>query len=158
MGFDISESRTNELNAGYDKTSEIKESDLNQAIKENNFFATNNVSESRIVILYNYSSYSIDNNKLPDLGPLIMLELVAGIIKNDLIIYESTVYPGATEDDCIPIIESLSGLTLNIDFFDILQKELIQVTRIILSQKSKKLHLDQVGPLQKKLIVYTNQS
>ena len=41
-----------------------------------------------------------------------MPELVAGIIKNDLIIYESTVYPGATEDDCIPIIESLSGLTL----------------------------------------------
>ena len=120
IGFDISESRTNELNAGYDKTSEIKESDLNQAIKENNFFATNNVSEIKDCNIYIITVPTpIDNNKLPDLGPLISAsELVAGIIKkNDLIIYESTVYPGATEDDCIPIIESLSGLTLNIDFF-----------------------------------------
>ena len=120
IGFDISESRTNELNAGYDKTSEIKVSDLNQAIKENNFFATTNVSEIKDCNIYIITVPTpIDNNKLPDLEPLISAsELVAGIIKkNDLIIYESTVYPGATEDDCIPIIESLSGLTLNKDFF-----------------------------------------
>ena len=89
---------------------EIKESDLNQAIKENNFFATNNVSEIKDCNIYIITVPTpIDNNKLPDLGPLISAsELAVGIIKkNDLIIYESTVYPGATEDDCIPIIESI---------------------------------------------------
>ena len=69
IGFDISESRTNELNAGYDKTSEIKESDLNQAIKENNFFATTNVSEIKDCNIYIITVPTpIDNNKLPDLG------------------------------------------------------------------------------------------
>lgn len=116
-GFDINAKRIAELNSGIDHTLEVSKEDLTQAtyltyssdmaeLKDCNFF---------IVTV----PTPIDAYKQPDLTPLIKASTaIGGILKrNDIVVYESTVYPGATEEVCIPVLEKISGLTFNQEFY-----------------------------------------
>mgnify|MGYP000669250789 CR=1 FL=1 len=117
VGFDINQSRVNELQSGKDSTREVNEEDLVRA--------TNILFSSKIDNLKSCNVFivtvptPIDIHNCPDLTPLHKAsEMLGGVIKEgDIVIYESTVFPGATEDECIPIIEKVSGLKYNQDFF-----------------------------------------
>lgn len=120
IGFDITESRVNELNSGYDSTLELSGECLNNAIERFSFLATTRLNDIRDCNIYVVTVPTpIDKNKRPDLSPLLKAsEMIAPLLKkNDIVIYESTVYPGATEEDCVPILERFSGLKYNKDFF-----------------------------------------
>ncbi|QXP52451.1 MULTISPECIES: nucleotide sugar dehydrogenase [Cellulophaga] len=125
VGFDINKQRVNDLNTGHDATLEVDDKTLNAVLKKS--------SDSELGL---YCSYSIedlkdcnyyivtvptpvDKNNRPDLTPLYKSsETVASVLKKgDIVIYESTVYPGATEEECIPVLEKVSGLVFNTDFF-----------------------------------------
>jgi UDP-N-acetyl-D-glucosamine/UDP-N-acetyl-D-galactosamine dehydrogenase len=120
IGFDINSQRILELEAGLDKTLEITSKELSEA-QQLNF-------ESDLSVLRNIKMKSIfivtvptpiDIYKKPDLTPLISVSKTIGqfLKKDDIVIYESTVYPGCTEDDCVPVLEKHSGLKFNQDFF-----------------------------------------
>lgn len=117
IGFDINEKRVGELKSGYDSTLEVDREALNQA--------TGLSFESDVEKLRDANFYivtvptPIDENNTPDLSPLESAStMLARLIqKGDIVVYESTVYPGATEEICIPIIEKGSGLKFNVDFF-----------------------------------------
>ena len=117
IGFDINLKRVEELKAGQDSTFEISNSELvaSKALS----FTSNEVNLKSCNVFIVTVPTPIDNLKKPDLTPLLKASALLGkvIKKDDLIIYESTVYPGATEDDCIPVVENISGLRLNKDFF-----------------------------------------
>ena len=116
IGFDINSNRIEELSSGYDRTKEVSDYKL----KSSNLSFTSNIKEiSNCTVFIVAVPTPIDNNNNPDLTPIInATNLVASVIKrNDLVIYESTVYPGVTEDICGNIISKLSGFKLNIDFF-----------------------------------------
>ncbi len=101
----------------------------------------------------------IDKNKRPDLGPLIKASEAIGNIlkKDDIVIYESTVYPGATEEDCVPILESHSGLKFNQDFFCGYSPERINPgDKVHTVTKIKKSHQDRRLKSPKKLMHYIN--
>ena len=117
VGFDISQSRIKELEAGVDTTFEISNSELVAA--ETLSFSYNEDELNSCNTFIVTVPTPIDTSKRPDLKPLLKAcAMLSRIIKKgDVIIYESTVYPGATEDDCIPVVEKLSGLSLNKDFF-----------------------------------------
>jgi UDP-N-acetyl-D-galactosamine dehydrogenase len=125
VGFDINRSRVGELNSGHDSTLEVEDKDLkgvladSQPVDKGLFLTTSldDIKDSNIYIVT--VPTPIDNYKRPDLTPLIKAsETIGGVInKGDIVIYESTVYPGATEEDCIPVIEKISGLKYNEDFF-----------------------------------------
>lgn len=125
VGFDINTARILELNSGIDSTLEIESDMLNAVLKsENNssngLFVTSdksNISDSSVYIIT--VPTPVDNNNNPDLTPLIKASETVGSVlkKNDIVVYESTVYPGATEEDCIPVLERVSGLKFNLDFF-----------------------------------------
>lgn len=119
VGFDISKWRIDELSSGYDRTLELSSEQVNEAIKNGMKFTldTNDIKDCNIYIVT--VPTPIDKNKRPDLTPLIKAsETVGKVLKpNDIVIYESTVYPGATEEDCVPILEKFSNLKFNIDFF-----------------------------------------
>jgi len=115
MGFDISTRRIGELLSGNDRTGEVD--DLSAALR---LTYTSELEDIRLCNVYVVTVPTpIDDNHKPDLAPLITASKTVGqvISKGDIVIYESTVYPGATEDDCIPVIESCSGLLYNKDFF-----------------------------------------
>ena len=119
IGFDINENRVNELNNANDATLEVDNKSLNSAL-ENGLFLTNNlesISTSNVYIVT--VPTPIDDNKAPDLKPLTKASEMLGDIlkKGDIVIYESTTYPGCTEDFCVPILESSSRLVYNEDFF-----------------------------------------
>ena len=117
IGFDIKADRVEELNAHKDSTLEITEDDF-KAAKHLAF--TCNIDDIKDAQIYIVTVPSpIDVHKQPDLTPLIKAsETVGSVLKEgDVVIYESTVYPGATEEDCIPVLERVSGLTFNKDFF-----------------------------------------
>lgn len=117
IGFDISEKRINELSNGQDVTSEVSNNELAK-IKGIEF--TTNINKLKTANVYIVTVPTpIDINKQPDLNPLINASEMLGKIikKNDVIIYESTVYPGATEEVCLPAIERVSKLKYNKDFF-----------------------------------------
>lgn len=107
-GFDISKWRIDELSSG---TLELSEIQVNEAIKNGMKFTL----DIYIVTV----PTPIDKNKRPDLTPLIKAsETVGKVLKrDDIVIYESTVYPGATEEDCVPVLEKFSNLKFNQDFF-----------------------------------------
>ncbi len=112
VGFDIIQSRIDALEKGYDKTLELTEEKLNEAIKNNIKFTTQ-IDELKDCNIYIITVPTpLDEYKKPDLTPLIKAsETVGKVLKNnDIVIYESTVYPGATEEDCVPILEKISGL------------------------------------------------
>ncbi len=123
VGFDINKERVNNLKKGYDSTMEVKKSELLSVISDNHmngFFPTNNeddISSSNIFIVT--VPTPVDKNNNPDITPLLKASKIIGerLNRGDIVIYESTVYPGCTEDDCVPVLEKISGLEYNKDFF-----------------------------------------
>ena len=117
LGFDINKPRIDELNSGFDSTLEVSKDELAQASQ---LSCSSNVADLKACNVYIVTVPTpIDKFKKPDLTPLEKASLMLGgvISKGDVVIYESTVYPGATEEVCIPIIEKESGLVFNKDFF-----------------------------------------
>lgn len=117
VGFDISESRVKELCEGRDSTLEVDSKELAQSIMLSFTDKLDQIKTCNVFIVT--VPTPVDKYNRPDLGPLMKASEGLGkvIKKGDVIIYESTVYPGATEDDCIPVIEKVSGLKFNVDFF-----------------------------------------
>ena len=117
LGFDISFKRIGELKAGQDLTQETEPQELQAAI--NLRFSTNSEDLRACNCFIVTVPTPIDIHKRPDLGPLIKAsETVGKVLKGgDIVIYESTVYPGCTEEDCVPVLEKFSGLKFNQDFF-----------------------------------------
>ncbi|MFW3327416.1 Vi polysaccharide biosynthesis UDP-N-acetylglucosamine C-6 dehydrogenase TviB [Aliarcobacter butzleri] len=119
VGFDISKYRIDELSSGYDRTLELTENQVKEAIKNGMKFSLdiNDIKDCNIYIVT--VPTPIDKNKKPDLTPLIKASETVGKVlkKGDIVIYESTVYPGATEEDCVPVLEKFSNLKFNTDFF-----------------------------------------
>jgi UDP-N-acetyl-D-glucosamine/UDP-N-acetyl-D-galactosamine dehydrogenase len=117
IGFDVSKLRTDELNFGFDRTLEITKRELLEAKYLSITSDKKKIDVAKIYIIT--VPTPIDGAQKPDLEPLKLASETVGkaISPGDIIIYESTVYPGATEDDCVPIIEKISGLKYNIDFF-----------------------------------------
>lgn len=117
LGFDISTERLIELRRGYDRTYEVDAVDLE---KSTYLTFSNSLDDLRKCNVYIVAVPTpINQNKQPDLIPLLTAsETVGSVLKRgDIIIYESTVYPGATEEDCVPVLERVSGLKFNSDFF-----------------------------------------
>ena len=118
MGFDISNDRIQELENGHDKTLEI-EDDLLQSVKSNITY-TANINDTKDCNIYIVTVPTpIDSTNRPDLTPLIESSKAIGAVLNqgDIVIYESTVYPGVTEDICVPELEKSSNMKFNKDFF-----------------------------------------
>ena len=117
VGFDISRSRVAELRAGYDRTLEVPDDELSEAAKLTYTTDPADLRECSVFIVT--TPTPIDEHKRPDLGPVLSATRSIGAVlkEGDVVIYESTVYPGATEEDCVPVLEELSGLRLNEDFF-----------------------------------------
>ena len=120
IGFDISQPRIEELNSGYDRTLEVEDAYLAKVNKKFGFKSTSNLQEIKDCNIFIVTVPTpIDKNKRPDLTPLIKAsESISKVLKiGDIVIYESTVYPGATEEDCVPVLEQFSGLKFNQDFY-----------------------------------------
>ena len=124
LGYDIKENRVEELKKGKDSTLEADVKELLCAIKivseENSLTFSSNEEDLKSCNIYIVTVPTpIDKNNAPDLRPLINAsEMIGRVInKGDLVIYESTTYPGCTEEDCVPVIERVSGLKFNQDFF-----------------------------------------
>ena len=117
IGFDINKGRIDALRAGQDATQEVSVDELSAA---NDLTFTTHPADLAAASIYIVTVPTpIDAHKRPDLTPLIKASETLGKVlkRGDIIIYESTVYPGATEDDCVPVLERVSGLTFNTDFF-----------------------------------------
>ena len=117
IGFDINKARIDELERGIDITGEMSKEELNEGIHLNYTTNLDNIKDCTIFIIT--VPTPIDKHKKPDLTPLEKSSSSIGKIikKDDIIIYESTVYPGATEEVCVPILEQQSGLIFNKDFY-----------------------------------------
>jgi UDP-N-acetyl-D-galactosamine dehydrogenase len=119
VGFDINSHRINELNNGKDSTLELSDYQVKESLDNGITFSNNldDIKDSNIYIIT--VPTPIDKNKRPDLTPLIKASETVGKVldKDDIVIYESTVYPGATEEDCVPVLEKYSGLIFNQDFY-----------------------------------------
>ncbi|MEY3631306.1 MAG: Vi polysaccharide biosynthesis protein VipA/TviB, partial [Bacteroidota bacterium] len=120
IGFDINEIRVQELRKGIDKTLEISSADLVDVLNNKYFSVTSEINEIKDCNVYIITVPTpTDKNNRPVLTPLIKASETIGSVlkKGDIVIYESTVYPGVTEDECVPVLEKISGLSFNIDFF-----------------------------------------
>lgn len=117
VGFDINVSRIEALKNGVDTTLEVSSGELAQASMLR--FSANAADLRECTVFIVTVPTPVDQYNRPDLTPLIKAsELLGGVLKKgDIVIYESTVYPGCTEDDCVPVLEKVSGLRFNIDFF-----------------------------------------
>ena len=117
VGFDINKSRIRELQSGYDRTLEVTKEDLKKAKQLSYASELNGLKKCNYFIVT--VPTPIDKNNRPDLTPLIKASETVGKVlkKGDTVIYESTVYPGCTEEDCVPILERESKLKYNKDFF-----------------------------------------
>lgn len=117
IGFDISAERIADLAAGHDVTCEVSSDELAQA--RHLSLTTNPADLAAASIFIVTVPTPIDAHKRPDLTPLLKATETVGraLKRGDIVIYESTVYPGATEEDCVPLLEKVSGLTFNTDFF-----------------------------------------
>lgn len=119
IGFDMNPKRVEALMAGHDATLEVSDELLQSAIA-NGFRCTANIEDIRDCNFYVVAVPApVDENNTPDLTPLYGASTTVGkvISKGDIVVYESTVYPGVTEDECIPVVEKVSGLKFNVDFF-----------------------------------------
>lgn len=117
IGFDVNENRIHELIKGYDSTLETNPDELNEAF---NLSFTSELDDIAMCNCFIVTVPTpIDVNKKPDLTPLLQASKSIGEVlkKDDIVIYESTVYPGATEEKCVPVLEKFSGLKFNKDFF-----------------------------------------
>ena len=120
VGFDMSSARCEALMAGHDATLEVSDELLQDAIQNHGFICTADIEEIRDCNFYVVAVPTpVDENNNPDLTPLYGASTTVGkvISKGDVVVYESTVYPGVTEDECIPVVEKVSGLKFNVDFF-----------------------------------------
>jgi len=125
VGFDINQQRIIELNKGNDLTLEISQDKLKQVLKSQNsneigLFNSSNLEDIKDCNVYIVTVPTpVDKHNRPDLTPLYKSSETVGkvISKGDIVIYESTVYPGVTEEECIPVVEKISGLKFNKDFF-----------------------------------------
>ena len=117
VGYDINQKRIDELSKGIDRTLEVDSEELATATKLSYASEVDQLKACNVFIVT--VPTPIDNYKRPDLGPLESASKLLGevVSKGDVVIYESTVYPGATEEVCVPIVEAVSGLTFNKDFF-----------------------------------------
>lgn len=119
VGFDMNPARVAALMAGHDATLEVSDELLQTAIK-NGFKCSSNIEDIRGCNFYVVAVPTpVDENNNPDLTPLYGASETVGkvISKGDVVVYESTVYPGVTEDECIPVVERVSGMKMNVDFF-----------------------------------------
>ncbi|MBR0324374.1 MAG: nucleotide sugar dehydrogenase [Bacteroidales bacterium] len=120
IGFDMNQSRVDALNAGHDSTLEVSDELLQDAIKNHGFKCTSDIDDIKDCNFYVVAVPTpVDENNRPDLKPLLKASETVGevISKDDIVVYESTVYPGVTEEECIPVVERISGLKFNTDFF-----------------------------------------
>src|SRR5690606_18790896 len=127
VGYDINQQRIEDLNAGVDKTLETNIDELNiqlvlgkDKLSSIGYFPTSNIDEIKDSTIYIITVPTpIDHFNAPDLSYLISASKIVGqVLKpQDIVIYESTVYPGCTEEDCVPVLEDESGLIFNKDFF-----------------------------------------
>ena len=120
IGFDMNQSRVDALNSGHDATLEVDERLLQEAIQKNGFRCTTNIEDIKDYNFYVVAVPTpVDENNRPDLRPLWGASETVGkvISKGDVVVYESTVYPGVTEEECLPVVEKVSGLKFNIDFY-----------------------------------------
>lgn len=126
IGFDINEQRISELNNGIDLTLEVEEDLLKSVLKSQNSSSSNYLlCSNKLEDIADCNYYivtvptPVDKHNKPDLTPLYKAsETVAKVLKKgDIVVYESTVYPGVTEEECVPVLEKLSGLKFNVDFF-----------------------------------------
>ena len=119
VGFELSQSRVDELMSGHDSTLEV-EDELLQSALANGFSCTTDIEAIRDCNFYVVAVPTpVDKNNNPDLRLLYGASETVGkvISKGDIVVYESTVYPGVTEDECIPVVEKVSGLRYNEEFF-----------------------------------------
>lgn len=120
IGFDMNQSRVDALMNGHDATLEVDDELLQEAIDKNGFICTTNIDKIRDCNFYVVAVPTpVDENNRPDLRPLWGASETVGkvISKDDIVVYESTVYPGVTEEECLPVVERVSGLKFNEDFF-----------------------------------------
>ena len=120
VGFDMNQSRVDALNGGHDATLEVSDELLQDAIKNHGFRCTTNLDDIKDCNFYVVAVPTpVDENNRPDLRPLWGASDTVGkvISKGDVVVYESTVYPGVTEEECLPVVERVSGLKFNVDFF-----------------------------------------
>lgn len=119
VGYDMNKGRVEALMAGHDSTLEVSDELLQSAIK-NGLFCTADIEQIRDCNFYVVAVPTpVDRDNRPDLTPLYGASTTVGkvISKGDIVVYESTVYPGVTEDECIPVVEKVSGLKFNEDFY-----------------------------------------
>ncbi len=120
IGFDMNQQRVNALMQGHDSTLEVSDGLLKDAIVNHGFTCTTNLDNIRECNFYIVAVPTpVDINNRPDLKPLCRASETIGkvISQGNIVVYESTVYPGVTEEECLPIIEQVSGLKYNVDFF-----------------------------------------
>ena len=120
IGFDKNVSRVDELMSGHDCTLEVSDELLQDAIHNHNFKCTSTIECIKDCNLYIVAVPTpVDENNRPDLRPLLKASETVGMVisKGDIVVYESTVYPGVTEEECIPVVEATSGLKFNKDFY-----------------------------------------
>lgn len=120
IGFDMNQSRVDALNSGHDVTLEVSDELLQDAINKHGFKCTTNLDDIKNCNFYVVAVPTpVDENNRPDLRPLWGASDTVGrvISKGDIVVYESTVYPGVTEEECLPVVERISGLKFNVDFF-----------------------------------------
>ena len=119
VGFDIFQARIDELKNGYDRTLELTTEELQESINQGIHFSTNLDDLRSCTIFIVTVPTPIDASNRPDLTPLVKASETVGKVlkKDDIVIYESTVYPGVTEEVCVPVLERISGLSFNKDFF-----------------------------------------
>ena len=120
VGFDINLERIKELKKGNDKTLEITKHKLLSTLSNGNFIITADDKSLKDCNIYIVTVPTpIDKYNIPDLTPLYKASELVGkyLKKNDIVIFESTVYPGATEEECVPVLEKISGLRFNFDFY-----------------------------------------
>ena len=120
VGFDMNAKRCEALMAGHDSTLEVSDELLQDAINNHGFVCTADIEVIRDCNFYVVAVPTpVDENNNPDLTPLYGASTTVGkvISKGDIVVYESTVYPGVTEDECIPVVEKVSGMKFNVDFY-----------------------------------------
>ncbi|MBR2227437.1 MAG: nucleotide sugar dehydrogenase [Bacteroidales bacterium] len=120
VGFDMNQRRVDALMAGHDATLEVSDDLLQEAIGKHGFVCTTDLEKIRDCNFYVVAVPTpVDENNRPDLAPLQGASETVGkvISKGDVVVYESTVYPGVTEEECLPVVERVSGLKFNKDFF-----------------------------------------
>lgn len=120
VGFDMNQGRVDALMQGHDATLEVSDELLQEAIEKYGFKCTTSLEDIKDCNFYVVAVPTpVDENNRPDLKPLTGASETVGkvISKGDIVVYESTVYPGVTEEECLPVVERVSGLKYNVDFF-----------------------------------------